>query len=279
MSDAQMSPQNIDEVVLVGGATRMGIFRSTVGRMFGRLPACHLDPDCAIAMGAAIQAGLKSKDAALSDIVLTDVCPYTLGTEVNNPDGGNEGGYFLPIIERNSVVPISITRRVQSANDNQTHITINVYQGENRLVEKNVFLGKLSVQIPKGPAGKEQIDIRYSYDMNGLLEVDVAVLSTGDVHSMLIEHSPGALTEEEKEKSRQKLAALKFHPRDQENNRALLARGERLYESSLGEKREKIASLMAAFDKVLDRQNPQEIKKVTQQLETILNNLDTEDWL
>lgn len=279
MSDAQMSPQNIDEVVLVGGATRMGIFRSTVGRMFGRLPACHLDPDCAVAMGAAIQAGLKAKDAALSDIVLTDVCPYTLGTEVNNPDGGNEGGYFLPIIERNSVVPISITRRVQSANDNQTHITINVYQGENRLVEKNVFLGKLSVQIPKGPAGKEQIDIRYSYDMNGLLEVDVAVLSTGDVHSMLIEHSPGALTEEEKEKSRQKLAALKFHPRDQENNRALLARGERLYESSLGEKREKIASLMAAFDKVLDRQNPQEIKKVTQQLETILNNLDTEDWL
>jgi molecular chaperone HscC len=274
-----MSPQNIDEVVLVGGATRMGIFRSTVGRMFGRLPACHLDPDCAVAMGAAIQAGLKAKDAALSDIVLTDVCPYTLGTEVNNPDGGNEGGYFLPIIERNSVVPISITRRVQSANDNQTHITINVYQGENRLVEKNVFLGKLSVQIPKGPAGKEQIDIRYSYDMNGLLEVDVAVLSTGDVHSMLIEHSPGALTEEEKEKSRQKLAALKFHPRDQENNRALLARGERLYESSLGEKREKIASLMAAFDKVLDRQNPQEIKKVTQQLETILNNLDTEDWL
>jgi molecular chaperone HscC len=279
LSDAQMSPQNIDEVVLVGGATRMGLFRATVGRMFGRLPSCHLDPDCAVAMGAAIQAGLKAKDAALSDIVLTDVCPYTLGTEVNNPDGGNDGGYFLPIIERNSVVPISVTRQVQTAHDNQTQIAVNVYQGENRLVEKNVFLGKITAQVPKAPAGKEQLDIRYSYDMNGLLEVDLTVISTGEQHNLLIEHTPGALTEEEKKASRQKLAALKFHPREHEHNRALLARGERLYESNLGEKREKIAGLMAAFDKVLDRQNPQEIKKSAQQLESILNSLDTEDWL
>lgn len=278
LSDANMSPQAIDDVVLVGGATRMGIFRSTIGRMFGRLPSCHLDPDCAITMGATIQAGLKSKDKALSDIVLTDVCPYTLGTDVVN-ENTNEGGYFLPIIERNSVVPISVTRRLVTAHDNQKQLSIGIYQGENRLVSKNILLGRLTLDVPPGPAGKEAVDVRYSYDMNGLLEVDVKVASTGKSINKVIEQSPGSLTAEEKEKARLRLAALKFHPRDQETNRALLARGERLYESSLGEKREKIAQIMADFDHILEKQNPVEIKKAVAQLEILFNQLDTEEWL
>jgi molecular chaperone HscC len=277
LNDANMSTQAIDDVVLVGGATRMGIFRSTVGRMFGRLPSCHLDPDCAITMGAAIQAGLKSKDKALSDIVLTDVCPYTLGTDVVN-ENTNEGGYFLPIIERNSVVPISVTRRLVTAHDNQKQMRIGIYQGENRLVSKNIFLGNLTVDIPPGPAGKEAVDVRYSYDMNGLLEVDIKVESTGKSLNKVIEQSPGSLTPEEKEKSRQRLAAMKFHPREDETNRALLARGERLYESSLGEKREKIAQILADFDRILEKQNPVEIKKAASQLENLLSQLDTEEW-
>lgn len=278
LNDANMSPQAIDDVVLVGGATRMGIFRSTVGRMFGRLPSCHLDPDCAITMGAAIQAGLKSKDKALSDIVLTDVCPYTLGTDVVN-ENTNEGGYFLPIIERNSVVPISVTRRLVTAHDKQKQMAIGIYQGENRLVSKNIFLGKLTIDVPSGPAGKEAVDVRYSYDMNGLLEVDVKVESTGKTVNKVIEQSPGSLTPEEKEKSRLRLAAMKFHPREDETNRALIARGERLYESSLGEKREKIAQILADFDRILEKQNPVEIKKAATQLDSILNQLDTEEWL
>lgn len=278
LNDANMSPQAIDDVVLVGGATRMGIFRSTIGRMFGRLPSCHLDPDCAITMGAAIQAGLKSKDKALSDIVLTDVCPYTLGTDVVN-ENTNEGGYFFPIIERNSVVPISITRRLHTVHDNQKQLRVGIYQGENRLVSKNIFLGNVTVDVPPAPAGRESVDVRYSYDMNGLLEVDVTVVSTGKSVNKIIEQSPGSLSPEEKEKSRQRLASMKFHPRDQETNRALIARGERLYESSLGERREQISRILADFDRILEKQNPAEIKKAATQLEEILNQLDTEEWL
>jgi molecular chaperone HscC len=259
LADADISPDSITDVVLVGGATRMNIFRNTIGRMFGRLPSCHLDPDCAIAMGATIQAGLKSKDEALNDIVLTDVCPYTLGTEVFN-ETPRESAYFLPIIERNSVVPISVSRQLITVRDNQAQVSVGIYQGENRFVSKNIFLGRLTVDVPKGPAGKEGIDVRYSYDMNGLLEVDVTVLSTGKTINTVIEHSSRTLSQEEKEKSRKKLAALKFHPREQEHNRALLALGERLYESGLGERREKIAQILAEYDKVLERQNPVEIK-------------------
>jgi len=276
--DAGLHPSKIDDVVLVGGSTRLAIFRSTVGKMFGRLPSCHLDPDTVVAMGAAIQAGLMMRDEALDDVVLTDVCPYTLGTGVINEDNPRLGAYFLPIIERNCVVPVSIVKDVCTASDNQTELTIKVYQGENRLVEKNVYLGELSVQVPPAPRGEESVDVRYSYDMNGLLEVDVTVHSTGKNYNQLIEHTPGALSEADKQKALAKLSELKFHPRDGEDNRALLARGERLYESSLGDRRDYIADVMKQFERVLERQNPAEIAKVQKQVKDVLAQMESEDW-
>ena len=276
--DAGLHPSKIDDVVLVGGSTRLAIFRSTVGKMFGRLPSCHLDPDTVVAMGAAIQAGLMMRDEALDDVVLTDVCPYTLGTGVINEDNPRLGSYFMPIIERNCVVPVSIVKDVCTASDNQTELTIKVYQGENRLVEKNVYLGELSVQVPPAPRGEESVDVRYSYDMNGLLEVDVTVHSTGKTYNQLIEHTPGALSEADKQKALAKLSELKFHPRDGEDNRALLARGERLYESSLGDRRDYIADVMKQFERVLERQNPAEIAKVQKQVKDVLAQMESEDW-
>ncbi|WP_445362117.1 Hsp70 family protein [Microbulbifer sp. ANSA003] len=279
MRDADLPLQKIDEVVLVGGSTRMAQFRSMVGRMFGRLPACHLDPDTVVAMGAAIQAGLKERNSALDDIVLTDVCPYTLGTGVINEDNPQLGAYFMPIIERNTVVPVSVVRRVWTALDNQTQLCVDVYQGENRLVKKNVYLGELTVPVPKKAKGEEAADIRYTYDMNGLLEVDVTVVSTGKNFNKLIEFTPGALTEVQKAEALEKLTKLKFHPREDEKNQAIIARGERLYESSLGEQREYIARLLASFDSVLERQNPTEITKARTEVGEILDRLDSEDWI
>ncbi|MDF1724766.1 MAG: molecular chaperone HscC [Alcanivorax sp.] len=276
--DAGLHPSKIDDVVLVGGSTRLAIFRSTVGKMFGRLPSCHLDPDTVVAIGAAIQAGLMMRNEALDDVVLTDVCPYTLGTGVINEDNPRLGSYFLPIIERNCVVPVSIVKEICTAHDNQTELTIKVYQGENRLVEKNVYLGELSVQVPPAPRGEETVDVRYSYDMNGLLEVDVTVHSTGKTYNHLIEHTPGALSEADKQKALSKLSELKFHPRDGEDNRALLARGERLYESSLGDRRDYIADVMKQFERALERQNPAEIAKVQKQVKDVLAQLESEDW-
>lgn len=278
LDDAKLNPGAIDEVVLVGGSTRMGLFRATVGRMFGRLPACHIDPDLAIAMGAAIQAGLKAKDAALGEIVLTDVCPYTLGTEVNGPDSKG-GGYFMPIIERNSTVPVSVERSVVTAHDNQQVVRVAIYQGESRLVANNIHLGELELAVPPGPAGSQQVDIRYSYDMNGLLAVDVTVASTGLKVNKVIEQAPGALSAAQKAEALARLDKLKFHPRDQEENRALLARGERVYQSSLGDQREYVANVLGEFDKVLERQNPQEIARLRVKVSEVLDKFDRDNWL
>ena len=277
MRDAQLHPSEIDDVILVGGATRMAVFRQTVGRMFNRIPASHIDPDTVVAMGAAIQAGLKSKDSALDDVVLTDVSSYTLGTEVTN-DAGTEAGYFLPIIERNMAVPVSIVRTLHTVGDDQTGINVKIYQGENRRVEKNIYLGALGVKVPKNKAGEESVDVRYSYDMNGLLEVEVTVNSTGQVYRKLIERAPGVLDESQKAESLKKLAALKFHPRDQEENRLLIAKGERLFESSLGDTRNYIGNVMAEFDKVLAGQRQAEIVKYRTKLAEILDSLEEGEW-
>ncbi len=277
LSDAGLHASEIEQVILVGGATRLTLFKNLITRLFGKFPSTNIDPDLVVAMGTAIQAALISKNKALDDIVLTDVCPYTLGTEINGPSDQN-GGYFLPIIERNSIVPISIEKYVQTAYDNQPEVEIRIYQGENRLVNKNVFLGSLLAKVPKNKAGKELISIRYSYDMSGLLEVDVTIVSTGKTFFKSIENSPSKLNQAEKEKLHKKLSILKFHPRENEENKVLLARGERLYEQSIGEKREYIASLMAEYERVLDMQHPAEIKKASIRLQKILKQLDEEEW-
>lgn len=280
LNDANLSPSDLDDVVLVGGATRMQIFRSMIARMFRRMPSANLDPDLVVAMGAAIQAGLKAKDAALDDIVLTDVCPYTLGTGIHNENdaGGKQGSLFLPIIERNSVVPVSIVKTLYTIRDDQTRILVDVYQGESRLTRNNIKLGEMEVPVPKNRAGAESIDVRFSYDMNGLLEVDVKINSSGETHHLLIKNNASHLTDADIAKTRDKLAALKFHPRDDEVNRALLHRAERMYEASLGEKREHLAHLLQHFEAILESQNLQEIKLAQSHFRNLLDELEGEYW-
>lgn len=278
VNDADIDPSQLDEVILVGGATRMQMVRSLVSKMFRRLPLTTIDPDLVVAMGAAIQAGLKNKTADLEDVVLTDVSPYTLGVEIinHNDAKGTQGGRFLPIIERNNTVPVSIEKTLSTTKDNQTQVEINIYQGESRLVKNNVLLGNLSIGVPRNLAGHETVDVRYSYDMNGLLEVDVKVCSTGEKHSKSIVNSAGSLSEEELEASRQKLAKLKFHPRETEQARTLLARAERLYESSLGDLREYISDAISHFEHVLDSQKAEEIRIATKRFTEFLESLENQ---
>lgn len=120
--DSGIELTELDELLLVGGATRMKFFRSSVAKLFRRMPSSKLDPDLVVAMGAAIQAGLKARDTALDDVVLTDVCPYTLGTSVLNPNSkhAKQGELFSPIIERNTVVPVSRMKQYWTSRDNQS---------------------------------------------------------------------------------------------------------------------------------------------------------------
>ena len=244
--------------------------------MFRRVPSGNINPDLVVAMGVAIQASLKEKNKDLEDIVLTDVCPYTLGVEIVNHEdkNGKQGGLLMPIIDRNTTIPSSVVKTLCTASDNQTQLNISIYQGESRLVKNNIFLGELTASVPKGPEGQETIDVRYSYDMNGLLEVDVTVNSTNDTYQKTIFNHSGLLSEKELLLSKEKLSHLKFHPRENELYRVLIARAEKIYESTLGDKRSYIGKILSQFEQVLETQDLKKIDTTSKQFECILDELE-----
>jgi molecular chaperone HscC len=253
--DAGLEPHQFDAVVMVGGATRMPMVRSLVARLFGRLPLIHVDPDTTVALGAAIQAGLHNRDAALKDVVMTDVCPYTLGVAtVESAKKEERALYVMPIIERNAVVPISRAKRLVTVEDKQKAISVDVYQGENLRPENNIYLGSLLIDVPRAPAGREAVDVRFTYDINGALQVEVNVLSTGRTSAKIFNNSLG-LTEDELKARFASLETIKLPPREQIPNKALLARAERLYAEQLGEMREILHHMIRKFEaEIADQQ-------------------------
>ncbi len=279
LRDSNIRSEHLSEVVLVGGGTRMPIVRRAVTRMFGRFPNATVDPDHAVALGAAVQAGLRSRDAALDEVRLTDVCPFTLGVEVTDIDrtGRRINGIFSPIIERNTVIPASRVREFCTVADNQDKVTLNIYQGEARLVEANVKLGTLTVPLPRRPAGEVRIDCRFSYDVSGLLEVDVTVPETGTTRQAVIHDEDDK--DQDLSARRRALAQLKVHPRDQAANTAALARATRCYEALLGEPRQRLGEIITDFEGVLDRQEPRAIEEARIILEEQLDHIEGQRFL
>jgi molecular chaperone HscC len=274
--DAKLQLNELDEVILVGGATRMPLVRNLMGRMFRRVPSSTINPDQVVALGTAVQTALIDKNQALDDVVLTDVCPYTLGVEVSVESQKNqyEHGHFLPVIERNTTIPVSRMDSLNTLQDKQKHITCNIYQGESRLVNNNVFLGSLDVNVPKNKAGEEVIEIRFTYNVNGILEVEVKVLSTGKTTRKLIKNTDCNLTDEEIEASFSRLNDIKIHPREDSINQLVLAKAERMYEENLAERRQYIAHLTTEFERVLATQDTVLIKQKREEFESILNELE-----
>lgn len=274
LRDARVKLSDIDQIVLVGGATRLPVIRRFVSRLFGRIPGMLVDPDEAVALGAALQCGMKARDKEIREVVLTDVCPYTLGTEIVVNNGlFEESGHYLPIIERNTVIPVSRTQTVYTAHDNQTRVNVKILQGESRMTDHNLLLGEVSVPVPSGPRGKEAVDITYTYDVNALLEVEVFVHSTGVHRKIIIQNEQSRISEEEAAARLETLQYLKQNPRDEEANRLQLLRGERLYEETPGKRRIVDCAIME-FEQVLARQDRTEIEQARKRLASVLDEIE-----
>ncbi|MEJ7807060.1 MAG: Hsp70 family protein, partial [Telluria sp.] len=276
LRDATIKASELDSVVLAGGATRMPLVRKLASRMFGRFPMIHLDPDEAIALGAAVQAGLKMRDAALDEVVMTDVAPYSLGIGIARQIGPNnyEGGHFLPIIERNSTVPVSRVENITTINDFQKELMVKVYQGESRRITDNIYLGTLTFPIQAKKAGEISADVRFTYDVSGVLEAEITVLPSQEKHKLVITENAGVMTPAQIEQRLAELSELKIHPRDRIENRTLVAQADRLYEQLLGQEREYLAQHVAAFQAVLDKQEPIATRRAREVLEQVMRQLE-----
>lgn len=276
LADAGLKLSDIDEVLLIGGATRLSLVRDFLIRLFRKFPDTKLNPDETVALGAAVQAAMKERREEVKEVILTDVCSFTLGTEVvvEYDEDKFEDGRFCPIIERNTVIPASHTERLYTARDNQSCVRVRVLQGESRFARNNLFLGELEIEVPKGPKGSESVDVTYTYDINSLLEVEVRVVSTGISKKMIIKGQDNQMTEEEIKKRMEELAYLKIQPRDFEENRLVLLRAERMYEESLGERRQRLDRYITAFEAALKRGDHDEIRDAREELNDVLEDED-----
>lgn len=281
LRDSKVPVDSLSEIVLVGGATRMPIVRKAVTKMFGRFPAAQINPDEAVALGAAVQAGLKARDSALREVVLTDVCPYSLGVNMSErlPSGGIRENLFAPIIERNTVIPASRERQFSPLDDRQRAVAFNVYQGESPNCADNILLGAIEVPVPPGRATEMSVNCRFTYDINGLLEVDVFVPQTGERRQLVIMDNETPMDEKALHARREELAKLKVHPRDQEANRAIVARATRCYEDSLGERREYINRCLSQFLAAIDGQDPRTIEAARDEFARVLDRFEGETYL
>lgn len=279
LRDARIRAADLDNVVLAGGATRMPMIRALATRMFGRFPAVGLNPDEVVALGAAVQAGLKMKDAALDETVMTDVCPYTLGTDVAQrlESGGHATGFYAPIIQRNTVVPVSRVQRFSPISPQQKAIRLGVYQGESRMVRDNILLGELSVPVQPGPAHADGVDLRFTYDVNGLLEVEATVVATGEKQRLVIESGDAHMSPSDIEARLAALSQLKIHPRDTLENRTLLARAERMYEQLLGDMRDHVGKMILRFEQVLATQDARLIARDAELFRQALKAIESDN--
>ncbi len=281
LRDSDIRVESLSSVVLVGGGTRMPVVRRTITRMFSRFPDAAVHPDHAVALGAAVQAGLKARDVALDEIRLTDVCPFTLGVDhsVMDARGMRREGIFSPIIERNTPIPASRVKYYTTVSDYQKVVEFGIYQGEALEVRGNVKLGSLHVPVPPLPAGHVQVECRFSYDTSGLLEVDVHVPQSGLDRNLVLFEEDESPDQRQIAERRAVLAELNRHPREDSANMAVLARAGRCYESFVGDRRDQIGHWIITFEGALDRQEPHGIDRAREELTAALNELEGERYL
>jgi len=279
LRDAKLAPSDVSKIVLVGGPTRIPLVKKFVGDVIGKSPESGVDPMEAVAVGAAIQAGIIAGDVT-SDIVLLDVTPLTLGVETL-------GGLREPLIERNTTIPTSKTKIFTTAADNQTAVTIHVVQGERPMAADNVSLGSFNLTgFPPAPRGIPQIEVKFDIDANGILNVTAKDLGTKKEAKITIQ-AGSKLSKEEIEKLKQD--AEKFADEDKKKKETVdlkneaesfVYTAEKLLTQDLKDKLTqeqgiKISEAIKELKEVLDKDSEQ-IRPKLDALKTIVNQISTE---
>lgn len=273
--DAKLTPKDLNEIVLVGGASRMPLVSRLVSKLFGRLPLRNINPDQTIAIGATIASGLKARDIRLNEVILTDICPYTLGIDMakRNNKGEYIDNFFMPIIPRNCTVPISRAEDTYPINEHQESIVFNIYQGESPIADKNILLGKLEVKIPNKLVEDRGVNIRFTYDINGILQVETTVKHTGEKKELILQQNNSHMSEEEIQARLSALSQLKIHPRDKQENTLLISRASRLYEEYI-DYRDYIQSILFDFQQILNTQDEEKIAPYRDHFKQALDSIE-----
>ena len=286
LQDGNTDAREIEKVILVGGAVKLGIIEEFVEKYFhkmrgekiyfnnddfienNKLVSIAADPDTVVAYGVGIAVGMKERNKVFKERILTDVCPFTLGTEI-------VGRRFAPIIPRNTTVPTSRSEYFYTIEDYQSQVTVGIYQGESLNIDDNLFLGEFLLDVPQNLAGKEAINVRFTYDINGILEVEAKVVSTGLKKSKLIVN--GDLSEEEKNEKIKMLEEIKIQSENKNKDKLLLERANRIYAEIVNtEIRNHISDYLENYKMVVATGDRIRIQKAKESFSQFLDKIDPE---
>ncbi len=273
LEDAGLRVSDLDDLIMVGGSSRLPVVKRFLTELLGKEPVVLGDTDMVVALGAGIYTGIRRRDAEIRDILLTDVCPFTLGVETFRRQGEKKG-YLLPMIERNSTLPASRRERLVTLYDYQTAVTVKIYQGEEYFARDNIYLGEVTAQVAPKKAGKEWIDVYFTYDINGILHVEI-VNSKGEHNQILLANQ--TLGEAELERHKKEIEALMTPPLEQDKNRKLLERASAYYEQSTGARRERLGALIHWFVAGMNSGRLYRIRRAAEEMERQLALLEEAD--
>lgn len=275
MNDSDMEWDEIDKVILVGGSSKMPVIRQYIKSLTDVPVVVDDSPDESVAVGAGLSAAIKERKGEVKDMILADICPFSLGTALYD-------GTFSPIIERNDTLPCSRTRYYVTVDNYQTKMNFPIYQGENLIANENLCLGTVTIKdLPRRPRGEAGADVTFMYDINGILDIRI-VSDNQSVHKVIVNKKMG-LTEAEVEKRLEELQKMTLHPIEQEENRLLIEKAQRMFQESNALTRQYIAGMLRHFKQTLaygkGRQIREEYVRFAMYLEAIeQNQFDFDDF-
>ena len=270
--DSEIPISAIQDVVLVGGSSQLGVFVDYLEELFSRRPTLAEHPEHTVALGVGMYAGIKQRDEDLREIVMTDVCPFSLGVASYN-DLQDLNPHMATLIQRSSILPARRTERFYTLSPNQRRIRLEIYQGENYYASENLRLGELTVSVPPDEPGKQFASVTFAYDINGILEV-TAQSSGGDIRRTVILNPQLNWSEEEIRQALERLNALPDPARSEEEDLWLLSRAERLFAELSDSRRAEAATIIQCLQEAMRSGSPTRLARERERQREHLEELE-----
>ena len=266
MNDSMLTPDDIDGVIMVGGSSKMPIVKAYLESLFPGKVHVEITGDVAICQGAGIVTGIALRKEAVKDIVMTDICPFSLGIMV-------VGDRMSTIIPKNQTLPASKVSRYYTVNNMQSRITIDVYQGERLKASDNLLLDSFEIEVPKLPKGEAFCDVRFSYDLNGIFDIDVhCPLNNLEVHRR--RGAQEGVDEDTMARIRRDMEELKLNPYEVPEIKFLLEKSGRMFEEGNELQRRELEERIRWFTSVLDEKPIPECRKAAVEFALILDQIE-----